>query len=122
MIILQAILSVLLIAPVSTMMRNGDEPLEVQLRETNPADEIHRSSAQIPIVCLLDQNSSTITLLSKEFLACDVVVVNESLEEMSAYPCVISSSPTIVPLNTTGEYHISITLINGTCYYGDFSI
>lgn len=68
------------------------------------------------------ENNSNITLLSRTSVACDVVIVNESLEEMSTYPCVISEVPTTIPLDSTGEYHISITLVNGTCYYGVFLI
>lgn len=115
------ILSALLIAPVSTIMENGDAPLEVQLREINPADDIQRSSVQIPILCLFDVDNSSITLSSKETVLCNVVIVNESMEEMSAYPCVISGVPTVISLNSAGEYNISISLTNGACYYGEFS-
>lgn len=117
--IILTILSALFFAPVSTM---AGDPLEVQLKELTPADEIQRLSVQIPVMCFLDENNSNITLLSKTSVACDVVIVNESLEEMSTYPCVISEVPTTIPLDSTGEYHISITLVNGTCYYGVFLI
>ena len=117
--IILTILSALFFAPVSTM---AGDPLEVQLKELTPADEIQRLSVQIPVMCFLDENNSNITLLSKTSVACDVVIVNESLEEMSTYPCVISEVPTTIPLDSTGEYRISITLVNGTCYYGVFLI
>lgn len=102
-------------------MGNGDAPLEVQLREINPADDIQRSSVQNSILCFLDVDNLSITLSSKETVLCNVVIVNESMEEMSAYPCVISGSPTVIPLNSAGEYNISISLTNGACYYGEFS-
>lgn len=120
--IILSILSALLFAPVSALIGNSDNPLEVQLRELTPPDEIQRSSVQIPILCFLDEINSAITLLSKESAACDVVIVNESLEEMSAYPCVLSGVPATFLLNSAGEYHVIITLTSGTSYYGEFSM
>lgn len=120
--LLLTILSVLLCTPASSLMRDGDEPLVVQLHEINPADEIQRSSSQIPIECFLDVNNSNITLLSKEVAVCDVTIANETIEVLSAYQCVISKVPTIIPLNTDGEFHITISLSNGPYLYGEFSL
>lgn len=85
---------------------------------------IHRSldSGTSPFDCFIIEGINELYLVAQNTIAADVEIQNLSSGASSFNTVAISPLLTSIPLSGSGAYHITISLLDGTSYYGDFEI
>ena len=113
---------VLLPLSVLSLGKRHDDVLEVQLVGTNPSLDQTHSESPVPIDCFLDSDMSMLIFVS-DSLSTTAQVEFENLSTGFTYyeQIVVSSTESITPIPSVGDYSIRICLTDGMEYYGEFS-
>ncbi len=118
-------LALLFISPMetnatSTMMTRNDIPL---IPKPKTGEDGHRIPVVVPISCNYSNGELTFTFSATlGTLECEVVRVSDNEVFDATFYATNGGSDSLYVSTDAGEYEITLTLSNGTVYYGEYSI
>ena len=106
------------------LFANEDNPpQEVPISSTPPPEGIFRSPIHIPLSCYYSDGELTFTFSATlGTVECEVVRVSDGEVFDATFYAVSGGTDSLYVSTDAGEYEITLTLSNGTVYYGEYSI
>lgn len=117
-------MSLMLLLPMDLMgASHQDDELSVPLNPVPGSGTYPRSPAHIPISCYYSEGELTFTFSATlGTVECEVVRVSDSEVFDATFYAVSGGTDSLYVSTDAGEYEITLTLSNGTVYYGEYSI
>lgn len=120
---LQFFVSALLIVSSFHIAKAEHKPIIIVREPTTPSEVIHRAPAQIPITCILEDDSFLVLNYLENLGMVSVEIENQTTGEYDQLYVNALLGSMIFPISgTTGNWTITLTLSSGAVYKGDFII
>lgn len=93
-------------------------------KSTRDSSLINRAPERNPLElsCYVISNLNTICISASRSISAEIEIGNLSAGSNDFYFSELSISPLSLPLRDTGHYFVSVTLPNGSNYYGEFDL
>lgn len=99
-------------------------PINIVREPTPPGSEVlHRAPAQVPIGCLLEDNSYLVVNIFADLGTVSIEIENQTTGENNQTTVKALAGQMIFPISASqGHWVITFTLQGGVIYYGEFNL